>query len=378
VLKRADFLGQLMEGHQGIAVAGTHGKTTTTAMIAWMLTALDQDPSFIVGGVISNLKTNARAGKGETFIIEADEYDRMFLGLRPQIAVITNIEHDHPDIYPSPEAFEKAFQEFVDCVSPDGLLISCGDDSGARELASKIADQDRQILTYSIQNPQADYQAKNLTARPGSGFTFDIYQKETKLAQIHLQVPGEHNVLNALSAFAIAHKLELPPPAAAQALSEFSGTGRRFEIIGEASGVTVIDDYAHHPTEIQATLDAATARYPDRVIWAVWQPHTYSRSQMLFDAFAASFAKADHVIITEVYRSREPIDPDFSARQFIAAMRHKDAHFVQRLPDVTSFLNARLQSGDILIVLSAGDANQVSTQVYASLKQKSEVSRSPV
>ena len=377
VLKRSDFLGQLMEGRQGIAVAGTHGKTTTTAMVAWMLSALSQDPSFIVGGVINNLYTNARAGKGHHFVIEADEYDRMFLGLKPRIAVITNLEHDHPDIFPTPEDFRDAFQEFIGCVSVDGLILLCGDDAGAMDLLPIIREKQLRTFTYGIENAEVDYQAQNLAAVPGSGYTFDVYQNGTYLAKISLQVPGEHNVLNALAAFGIAHNLELSISLAAKALSEFSGTGRRFEMIGEANGIMIIDDYAHHPTEIRATLAAAKARFPGRAVWAVWQPHTYSRSQILFDEFAASFAQAQHVIVTEVYRSREPIDPNFSARQFIAAMRHKDAHFVATLPEVTSFLISRLQSGDVLIVLSAGDANQVSTQVFASLKKKSEISRSP-
>jgi UDP-N-acetylmuramate--alanine ligase len=375
VLKRADFLGQLMAGRLGIAVAGTHGKTTTTAMIAWVLTALGQDPSFIVGGVISNLGINARAGAGLTFVIEADEYDRMFLGLHPQIAVVTNIEHDHPDIYPTPADFQAAFQDFVGCLKPEGYLLLCGDDPGALELLLTAHEKSLRTLTYGIRNPQSDYRAKNLRTVPDGGYAFDIYRSDTFLEQISLRVPGEHNVLNALAAFAIAHQLELALPAAAKALSEFRGTGRRFEVLGEARGITVIDDYAHHPTEIRATLSAAAARYPGRDLWVVWQPHTYSRSKTLFDDFAASFGDAQHVIVTEVYPSREPIDPYFSAQQFIQAMQHQDAHFVAGLPEVTSVLFARLEPGDVLLVLSAGDANQVSAQVFASLSHQTEALR---
>ncbi len=380
VLKRADFLGQLMDGRQGIAVAGTHGKTTTTAMIAWMLSALGQDPSFIVGGVISNLGTNARAGDGPAFVIEADEYDRMFLGLKPDIAVITNVGHDHPDIYPSPEDFRRAFQDFVGCLSPDGLLLLCGDDPGALDLLPTAQTKGLRTLTYAIRDtgpsvswdPQSDYVAQDLKPIPGSGYTFDAHTPHpARRTPIRLQVPGEYNVLNALAAFAIADQMELPLDEAAQALSEFRGTGRRFDVLGEAGGITVIDDYAHHPTEIRATLSAAKERYPDQELWVVWQPHTYSRTKMLFDEFAASFVNAHHVIVPEVYRSREPIDPDFSARQVVQAMRHKDAHFIPHLQDVTSFLLARLKPSDVLLVLSAGDADQVSAKVFASLRQKS-------
>ncbi len=372
VLKRAEFLGQIMEGHQGIAVAGTHGKTTTTAMIAWMLSTLDQDPSFIVGGIINNLGANAHAGEGTAFVIEADEYDRMFLGLKPEIAVITNVEHDHPDIYPTPEDFRAAFKDFVGCLTPDGLLLLCGDDAGAMELLPSADARGLRSLTYGIRNPNADYQAKNIISVPASGCTFDVFSRQgSNLTSIRMQVPGEHNVLNALAAIAIADQLKLPLEFAAQALSEFCGTGRRFEVLGVAGGITVIDDYAHHPTEIKATLSAAKDRYPGQELWVVWQPHTYSRTQMLFDEFAASFKDAHHVVVPEVYRSREPIDPDFSAKQVVKAMQHPDAHFIPELKDIASFLVARLKSKDVLLVLSAGDADQVSAQVYASLGQKS-------
>lgn len=372
VLKRADFLGQLMDGYQGIAVAGTHGKTSTTAMIAWLLSSLGQDPSFIVGGVINNLGTNARSGDGATFVIEADEYDRMFLGLKPQIAVITNVEHDHPDIYPTPEDFRGAFQEFVSCLEPNGLLLLCGDDSGALDLLPTSQAKGLRTLTYGISNPNVDYQAKNLNPVPGRGYTFDFAAlPESNPISIRLRVPGKYNVLNALAAFAIADQLKLPLDEAAQALSEFSGTGRRFDVLGKAGDITVIDDYAHHPTEIRATLAAAQERFPGQELWVVWQPHTYSRTQMLLEDFAASFVNAHHVVVPEVYRSREPFDPNFSVLQIVQAMRHKDAHFIPDLKDVTSFLLARLKPGDVLLVLSAGDANQVSQQVFASLSQNS-------
>ena len=371
VLKRADFLGQLMEGRQGIAVAGTHGKTTTSAMIAWMLYALGQDPSFIVGGVINNLETNARSGHGSSFVIEADEYDHMFLGLQPHIAVITNVEHDHPDIYPSPADFYEAFQDFLGCINPDGLLLLCGDDTGAMDLMTTAKVKGIKTLTYGIRNPDVNYRAKNLKPVPGSGYTFNILMaNDLRVLPIRLQVPGEYNVLNALAAFAVADQMGLRLKAAANALSEFPGTGRRFDELGEAGGVMVVDDYAHHPTEIQATLTAARWRYPGRELWVVWQPHTYSRTQTLFDAFAACFEKADHVVVSEVYRSREPVDPDFSAQQVVQAMRNQDVYFVPVLKDIPGFLLARLKPDDVLLVFSAGDADQVSAQVFASLSQK--------
>ena len=368
VLKRADFMGRLMTDRQGIAVAGTHGKTTTTAMIAWMLSELGQDPSFIVGGVVSNLGTNAHAGSGSIFVIEADEYDRMFLGLKPQMAVVTNVEHDHPDVYPTPEDFRVAFQDFVGCVNPGGILLLCGDDPGALELVSTAQTKSLRTLTYAIHNPRSNYLVDNMRAVPGRGYTFEVSSPDE--VSVALQIPGEHNVLNALAALAIADQLGLPMLDAAEALSKFRGTGRRFEILGEVGGVTVIDDYAHHPTEIRATLAAAKERYPNHELWVVWQPHTYSRTQMLFDQFAASFVDAQHVVVPEVYRSREPVDLTFSAQQVVQAMQHTDAHFVPDLTGITSFLLSRLKDDDVLLVLSAGDADRVSAEVLAGLSQR--------
>ena len=371
VLKRADFLGQLMEERYCIAVAGTHGKTTTSAMIAWTLYKLGQDPSFIVGGVINTLMTNARSGKGSYFVIEADEYDRMFLGLKPQVAVITNIEYDHPDIYPSPEDFYKAFRDFVNCINPDGLLLLCGDDAEALRLKSVAQKTGVNTLTYGIRNPDVDYRARNVYSIPGSGFSFDLSTADDQKAiTIELNVPGEYNVRNALAAAAVADQMGLGLQEAAAALSEFPGTGRRFDELGKAGGVMVIDDYAHHPTEIRATLSAAKDRYPDRELWAVWQPHTYSRTQALFDAFAASFEKADHVIVSEVYRSREPVDPNFSAQQVVEAMPKKNVYFIASIKDIPDFLLAHLKPNDVLLVFSAGDADWVSKQVYDRLSQK--------
>ena len=379
VVKRADFLGQLMGGRMGIAVAGTHGKTTTTAMIAWILTALGLDPTFIIGGISINLGTNAHAGIGEAFVIEADEYDRMFLGLQPKIAVVTNIEHDHPDCFPTPEDFYQAFLEFVNNLTPGGVLVACGDDPGAARLVRAAAELGHPTLSYGRLNTQHTCLAHHLTPNTYGGFTFDVICNSTlrgntdrrlSLVTISLQVPGEHNVLNALAALAVATQLELPLTETARALSEFKGTGRRFEIRGEASGVTVIDDYAHHPTQIRTTLSAARARFPGRPLWAVWQPHTYTRTRTLLDQFANAFKDADHVLMTDIYAAREAAPSDgFSTRQVVAAIQHDDIHYVPSLSQVAAFLLARLRPGDVLLVLSAGDADQISTQVLSALER---------
>lgn len=355
VYKRADFLGRLMENKIGIAVAGTHGKTSTTAMLAWTLTELGEDPSFILGSTINELGVNGHFGAGKTFVIEADEYDRMFLGLKPTIGIVTNLEHDHPDIYPTAENFRQAFVDFIHLLPADGAYIYCADDPGATDLAKNAKVE---TIAYSLQNANP---APN--TRGGFDFTFHA----TRITHhVSLQVPGRHNVWNALAVMTVIAKLGLPLDKAADALGRFTGTGRRFELVGEQNGIAVYDDYAHHPTEIRATLAAARARYPQAGIWAVWQPHTYSRTQLLFDEFAKSFSDADHVIATEVYRSREP-KQDFSSAQIVDAMDHPSAHFIAALDDVSAYLLENLQPNDILLVLSAGDAVQISTNVLKGL-----------
>ncbi|MGQ9833625.1 MAG: UDP-N-acetylmuramate--L-alanine ligase [Candidatus Villigracilaceae bacterium] len=367
VLKRADFLGQLMQDKVGIAVAGTHGKTTTTAMLAWTLTALDQEPSFIVGGVLNNLGVNARAGKGQTFVIEADEYDRMFLGLKPAIEVVTNVEHDHPDCYPTPEDFFASFLDFVRLLPADGLLVACADDPGATRLMEHARRLGKRVAAYGLTAEDALIFAREPQLNEKGGFTFQA-EVHGQSFVVPLMVPGRHNVLNALAVLTVCEALGLPPGEVTAALAQFSGTGRRFELRGQAGGVIVYDDYAHHPTEIRATLAAARARHANRRIWAVWQPHTYSRTQALFDEFVRAFGDADEVIVTEIYRAREP-QQRFSALQVVQAMSHRSAHFIAELKDVSAYLVSHLHPGDVLLVLSAGDADQVSAQVLAHLHE---------
>jgi UDP-N-acetylmuramate--alanine ligase len=371
VYKRHDFLGKLMQDKTGIAVAGTHGKTTTTAMIAWVLYMLGRDPSFVIGGVANNFKVNAHSGYGEPFVIEADEYDRMFLGLKPQIEVITNLEHDHPDCYPKYEDMYAAFQAFVDLLPPNGTLIGCAENEGSATLISYARRKRYNVVSYSVQsemtiNSPQWVQARALKPNDRGGFTFSAMTNMGgaigSATHIALQVPGEHNVRNALAALSVVATLGLSLQMAADALEMFTGTGRRFEVRGERKGITVVDDYAHHPSEIRATLAAARARYPKRRIWAVWQPHTYSRTKTLFFEFTRAFADADEVIVTEIFASREPRQ-DFSAAEVVEAMPHPSVRFISSLEDTTKYLLKNLGSGDVLIVMSAGDADQISTKV---------------
>jgi UDP-N-acetylmuramate--alanine ligase len=375
VYKRADFLGQLMEKKFGIAVAGTHGKTTTTAMIAWMLYAMKRDPSFIIGGTLNNLKVNAHAGQGDAFVIEADEYDRMFLGLKPQIAVVTNLEHDHPDYYPTFEDMYSAFQNFVELLPQDGTLIACAEDEGAVSLLSHARRKGINVVSYSVQaemtiNSPQWMQARSLKPNMLGGFDFlvmtNVGSMTASSLQVSLQAPGEHNVKNALAALSVAAMLGLPLQKAAEALSQFEGTGRRFEIRGEKNGVILIDDYAHHPTEIRATLAGAKTRYPNSRIWAVWQPHTYSRTKTLMMDFARAFSDADKVLVTEIYASREP-QQDFSSAEVVSLMPHASAKYSASLDETKKYLLENLRPNDVLLVLSAGDADRITGELLREL-----------
>jgi UDP-N-acetylmuramate--alanine ligase len=304
VLKRSDLLGLLMAGLTGIAVAGSHGKTTTTGMVAQILLTANLDPTFIIGSELPSLGTNGRFGQGEHFVVEADEYDHMFLGLRPTLAVVTNLEHDHPDIFPTDAAYRDAFRRFVRLLPENGRLIACHDDPGVRDLLDAIQPPPPQVLTYGLE-PGADLTASEIRPNQLGGVDFMVQQGEQFVGLARLRLPGDHNVRNALAAIGVALDLGLDFAVVRQALADFGGMKRRFQVTGEVGGVTVIDDYAHHPTEIRATLAAARQRYPGRRLWAVWQPHTFSRTRLLLDEFATCFNEADRVVALDIYKSRE-------------------------------------------------------------------------
>ena len=368
VYKRADILGQLMDDQVGVAIAGTHGKTTTSALLAYALHRCGLDPSFIVGGVLKDLGTNARAGRGAAFVIEADEYDRMYLGLRPKISVITTLELDHPDMFDSLDDVRDLFYEFADLLPSDGMLIAGYDDPETRALAHWRRAQGLGALTYGLTG--GDWTAAELQLNDAGGFDFTArYGIEAK--RVSLRIPGRHNVQNALSVLAVGSLLGVSTTDMAEAVSHFSGVGRRFELKGEVDGIAIIDDYAHHPTAIRATLDAARARYGKRSIWAVWQPHTYSRTKALLGEFAASLEEADHVVITDVYRSRDTQSFGVSVDDVLVRMGdHPDARHIGPLSDVVTYLAAHVRSGDVVIVMSAGDATQIGDDLLRVLRSR--------
>lgn len=372
VLKRGDYLPELLQDRSVIAVAGSHGKTTTTAMIVWLLSSLGQNPGFIAGGEINNLDSNASNGSAPYFVIEADEYDYMFWGLSPYLAVVTNIEHDHPDCFPTPQHFFQAFAGFIERICPDGTLITCLDDPGSAQLLLHARNKGIPALSYSLEHTKADYYADKLQPQAGAGFHFTLNHQRQPLLECMLQVPGRHNVLNALAALAVIDQLGLDAQQAAAALLEFRGAGRRFQVLGHAQGVTVIDDYGHHPSQIRSTLEAASYCYPDSRLWAVWQPHTYSRTLLMLDDFGACFSSADQVLVTDVYAARETQPDGFSQEQVAAAIRHANARYSGGLEQTAALLLQQLQPADVVIIFSAGDATRVSAALLAGLQSKEE------
>ena len=366
VLKRADLLGRRMEARLGIAVAGAHGKTTTTGLVAFMLDRAGLDPTFVVGGLLADYGTNARTGHGQPFVIEADEYDRMFLGLKPTVAVVLNVEHDHPDCYPTLKDMQEAFRTFVELLPPGGLLVGCEHDAFAHKLVDERRAAGEPAVLYGFKR-EDNYRADSLQLNGAGGYDFLVVKNDATLGLARNRLPGEHNVLNSLAALAVADFVGVEFNDARNALADYRGAGRRFEVKGEARGVTVVDDYAHHPTEIRATLAAARRRFGDRPLWVMFQPHTFSRTRTLLAEFAASFGEADHVIVVDIFRSREADDLGVSAADIVRRMDHPDVRYIPALAEAAKTLIARLKPGDVLLTLGAGDGNVVGQQVLEAL-----------
>jgi len=383
VLKRADLWREWSQQRAVVAVAGTHGKTTTTAMIALALTCAGRDPGFLIGAEIPQLGTNARWGDPRApLLIEADEYDRTFLALAPQLAVITNVEWDHVDIYRSLAEYEAAFRTFVGALRDPQRLIVCGDDAGAeRVVAPPDATWygiDEQIARdpVSCRRTLFDWIASDIRSE-GEQTRFDLWRYDTRTfatrnqGERTLLIPGAHNVRNAVAAIAVATALGVPQDITAAALASYQGAGRRFELKGEIDGIIIIDDYAHHPTEVRATLAAARSRYPDRRIVAYFQPHTYSRTRELLGEWALAFGDADIVRVGEIYAARER-DTMGDKYNYIVAERieHPDVRALDGLEQAATQLLNLLQPGDLLLTLSAGDGYRVGELILAALERK--------
>jgi UDP-N-acetylmuramate--alanine ligase len=363
VVKRAQALAWLMQSGRGLAVCGTHGKTTTTSMISQVLVEAGHDPTFLVGGELNDMGSNARHGEGELVVCEADESDGSLLLLKPKIAVLTNIELDHHSHYLHVEDVQEVFRAFVGDLPPDGLLVYCAEDHRVRVLAAQAPCRTR---SYGI-GPGADYQAQAVVAR-SPGNSFEVWRDRQRLARVTLRVPGRHNVLNALACFAVLTELGAPSEQIVPVLQSFSGAVRRFQFKGRRDGVTVVDDYAHHPTELKATLTAAREGDWSRVI-AVFQPHLYSRTEFLHNEFAEALLEADVAVVTDVYGAREDPKPGVSGKLIVDGIlrldKSKPVIYLPRLGSIVDYLSTFACPGDLVLTLGAGDVNRVGERFLA-------------
>lgn len=356
VIPRAEMLAELMRMKYGIAIAGTHGKTTTTSMVATVLNHGDIDPTVVIGGRLDSIGSNAKLGQGEFLVAEADESDGSFLKLSPTIAVVTNVDEDHLDFYQDLDEIRDTFIDFINKVPFYGLVVLCLDDEN---LQGMIPDVKKRLVTYGLSS-QADFQASAIEHK-AERTSFTVLYRGEELGRLNISMPGQHNVLNALAAVAVGMELDMPFSSIAEGFEDFGGVGRRFQIKGEPSGVMIVDDYGHHPVEIKATLAAARSGW-DRRLVAVFQPHRFSRTEALFDDFVTAFYQADHIAVMDVYAAGEEPIPEVSAEKLadgICGHGHKSCCYTGDAEATIEHLQAVLQPGDIVITLGAGNVWQV-------------------
>jgi len=368
VWPRARMLAELAQDRCTVAVAGTHGKTTTSSMVATMLAGMGLEPSFLIGGEVDGFSTNAAHGAGRHYVVEADESDGSFVYLTPHVALITNVEADHLDHYAGIEEIEATFAEFCARVTADGVLVACGDD--ARLLGLAQADG-RRVITYGA-GPACDVRYRIL-GRSGIGFSFEVSLPGETVVTCATKVPGEHMVSNACGALATAVALGLDVEAAAAALAGFTGVRRRFDRVAEVGGVTIVDDYAHHPTELRATLGAAKG-LGFRRVWALFQPHRYSRTAAFGADFGAAFGDADRVVMMDVYSAGETPIPGVTGKTIVdATLAHNGRSQVTWLPhraDIVPYLSTRVAAGDLVLTMGAGDVTQLGPELARALEAR--------
>lgn len=375
VIPRAEMLAELMRLRFGIAVAGAHGKTSTTSMIALVLERAGLDPTAVIGGRLSAFGSNARLGQGALMVAEADESDRSFLKLSPSVAVITNLDREHMEAYGSFEDLEQAFVDFANKVPFYGAVVACADDASLAKVLPRVT---RRVITYGIDAPGAEIGAAGLTLR-GYGSTCEVVRREvhgdghaTVLGTMRLQVPGRHSVQNALASVAVGLELGVEFATIARALAGFQGAERRFQVRGIVGGVTVVDDYGHHPTEIAAVIQAARAAEPSRVV-VVFQPHRYTRTALLMEDFGRVLAGADEVVLTEIYPAGEPPIAGVTAQALAAAIdraRATPVYLVSELDHIPSVVADLARPGDLVITLGAGSIGAVPGALVAELERR--------
>ena len=377
VITRAEMLAELMRLKYGVAIAGSHGKTTTTSLVATVLRAAGLDPTVVVGGKMAALGSNARLGAGDLLVAEADESDGSFLRLTPTIAVVTNIDPEHLDHYGSHDELKEAFVQFAARVPFYGLAVLCLDHPHVQDILPRIP---RRHVTYGV-SPQSDYAARGIQFR-GLETSFNAYRRGEPLGGFTVKMPGAHNVLNCLATIAVADELEVPLDVTKQALSTFGGVARRFSLVGTVSGVTLIDDYGHHPAEVRATIEAARRAFPgenSRVVVA-FQPHRHTRTRDLFDDFTRAFNQADVLFLTDIYAAGEAPIPGVTAEGLLQSIRehgHHDATYVPDKANLPDAIEGILRPGDVVIALGAGDVNACVRALKTRLEAK-DLGRTPV
>jgi UDP-N-acetylmuramate--alanine ligase len=364
-MRRAEALGELMRAFTTVCISGTHGKTTTTSLVGAILTEADLGPTVVVGGTLMREGAPVVIGTSNVMVAEADEYDRSFLAMYPTVAIITNIEADHLDCYADLDDIKEAFIAFAHRVPFYGAIICCIDDAGVREILPRIK---RRCSTYGL-SEKADYRARNIKFKSGQP-SFSVYRHGRLLGRVRLGIPGMHNVVNSLGAIAAGLQFDVSFEQAREALERFEGVKRRFEIIGAERGITVVDDYAHHPGEIAATLDAARRSGFKRVT-AVFQPHLFTRTRDFLDGFAKSLSKADIVFVADIYKSREELIPGVTAATIVKKihqMGHKDACYFARKEEIVKQVVAGAKDGDGIIVMGAGDITESAGEILKGLR----------
>jgi len=357
VVKRAVALGELMRGCRGVAIAGTHGKTTTTAFVGHLLTEAGHDPTVLVGGHARFTDSNARIGGGETTVCEADEYDRSFLEIHATVAVVTNLEPEHLDCYGSVEELEAAFADFCNQTSEAGRVVVCRDDEGSWALAGAV---ERPLMSYGF-SAAADLRAVDVRSDP-EGSRFTVIRDGETLGEARIALPGRFNILNALAALAVGLELGVPFSQLAAGCASFSGVARRFDVLGARNEITVVDDYAHHPTEIEAVLGAARQAFPGRRLVVVFQPHLYSRTRDFAEGFARALLAADVVVVLPIYPARERPIPGIDKNVVVSAaarLGHPAISAGPAVAEAPAFVDALLLPGDVLVTLGAGDVHRV-------------------
>jgi UDP-N-acetylmuramate--alanine ligase len=374
VLHRADALASVMLGKRGVAVAGTHGKTTTTSMLATILLRCGADPGYAIGGVLTESGLGAAWGDGDVFVAEADESDRSFLRLSPEAAIVTNIEADHLDNYAGLDDIADTFTAFARRITPGGLLLACADDPGARTLAAAAAGLPVRVRSYGV-SPDADYLVTGIQPRGmGTRLTVTAQRRAADLARplaagqpLQLAVPGRHNALNAAAAYAAAVELGFAPARVAEGLAAYQGARRRMEPKGEQAGVLVLDSYAHHPTELAADLRAARDIVDGGQVIAVFQPHLYSRTRIFTAEFGAALDLADQVLVLDVYAAREDPEPGVTGQLVADAVPLGKARFVSRAQDIPPAVAETAKPGDVVLTMGAGDVTQLGDPILAAL-----------